>query len=250
MMTKEMIKSVAPAAFSNTHSSAMSDRYVFVPTFELLDMFQGEGWNVASAKQTGKGIHSMHEIRMRNGELPKVGDSFFEAIIRNSHNGTMKFSVSSGLFRLVCSNGLTVPTSISESFSIRHTNFNMGDVRQLTDNFAKKLPIIQESMEKMMNRELSTKEKIHLTKEALKLRFGKPEMLSEETIESILTPNRSEDDGNNLWNVFNTLQEKFVRGGFKYSVNNRNIRTARSINNIINANKVNTELWELAEKMC
>lgn len=250
MMTKEMIKSVAPAAFSKTHSSEMSNRYVFVPTFELLDMFEEEGWNVSSAKQMGKGSHSMHEIRMRNGEMPKVGDSFFEAIIRNSHNGSMKFSVSSGLFRLVCSNGLSVPTSITDSFSIKHTNFNMGDVRKLTDNFAKKLPIIQESMEKMMSRELSTKEKIQLTKEALKLRFGKPEMLSEKTIEDILTPNRVEDEGNNLWNVFNTIQEKFVRGGFKYSVNDKNPRTARSINNIINANKVNTELWELAHKMC
>ncbi len=206
MMTTEMIKSVAPSAFSKTHSSSMSDRYVFVPTFELLDKFQEEGWNVSSAKQTGRGSHSMHEIRMRNGQMPKVGDSFFEAIIRNSHNGTMKFSVSSGLFRLVCSNGLSVPTSISESFSIRHTNFNMGDVRELTDNFAKKLPTIQHSMEKMMDKELTTKEKIHLTKEALKLRFADPEMLSKQTIDSILTPNRPEDDGNSLWNVFNTIE--------------------------------------------
>jgi len=250
MMTTEMIKQNTPAVFSNTHSPAMSDKYVFVPTFELLDMFQEEGWNVSLAKQTGRGIHSMHEIRMRNGQMPKVGDSFFEAIIRNSHNGTMKFSVSSGLFRLVCSNGLTVPTSISDSFSIKHTNFNMGDVREVTDNFAKKLPIIRESMDKMMNRELTTKEKIHLTKEALKLRFDKPEMLSNETIESILTPNRTEDQGNNLWNVFNTIQEKLIRGGFNYSIDEKRPRTARPINNIINSNKVNTELWELAYNMC
>jgi hypothetical protein len=250
MMTNKMIKEIAPAVFSKTHSSDMSDKYVFVPTFELLDMFQEEGWNVSQVKQSGRNIHSTHEIRMRNGQIPKVGDSFFEAIIRNSHNGSLKFSISSGLFRLVCSNGLAVPTSISESFSVKHTNFNMGDVREVTDNFAKKLPIIKESMEKMMNRELTTKEKIRLTKEAIKLRFNSPEMMTNDTIESILTPNRIEDQGNNLWNVFNTIQEKLIRGGFIYSVNEKRPRTARPINNIINSNKVNTELWELAQSMC
>jgi hypothetical protein len=250
MMTNKMIKEIAPAVFSKTHSSGMSKKYVFVPTFELLDMFQEEGWNVSQVKQTGRNIHSTHEIRMRNGQMPKVGDSFFEAIIRNSHNGSMKFSLSSGLFRLVCSNGLTVPTSISDSFSIKHTNFNMSDIREVTDNFAKKLPIIKDSMEKMMGKELTTKEKIKLTKEALKLRFNDPKMISGETIESILTPNRVEDEGNNLWKVFNTIQEKFVRGGFNYSLDGGNKRTAKPINSIINSNKINTELWEIAQKMC
>jgi hypothetical protein len=118
------------------------------------------------------------------------------------------------------------------------------------EDFAKKLPIIKESMEKMMNRELTTKEKIRLTKEAIKLRFNSPEMMTNDTIESILTPNRIEDQGNNLWNVFNTIQEKLIRGGFIYSVNEKRPRTARPINNIINSNKVNTELWELAQSMC
>jgi hypothetical protein len=75
-------------------------------------------------------------------------------------------------------------------------------------------------------------------------------MMTNDTIESILTPNRIEDQGNNLWNVFNTIQEKLIRGGFIYSVNEKRPRTARPINNIINSNKVNTELWELAQSMC
>ena len=137
MMTIDQIKSTAPSVFTTTPSPKMSDKYVFVPTFEILENFEREGWELSSVKQTGRGIHSVHELRLRNGELPKVGDSLVEAIIRNSHNGMATFSVSAGLHRLVCSNGLTVPTSLSESFNIRHQRFELDEVKSIDKNTLK-----------------------------------------------------------------------------------------------------------------
>lgn len=251
MITKEMIKMNAPAVYSTSPSSKMSGSYSFVPTFELLEKFELDGWNISSVKQSGKGVHSLHEIRLRNGELPKVGDSVFEAIIRNSHNGTVALSLRSGLYRLVCSNGLTVPTSISESFTLRHTNLDMGQIRSLTDSFAKKLPIIKTGMDRMMGKELSKGEKIRLVRESLKIKFGEQKNEhSNSVIEDILTPNREEDKGDNLWNVFNTIQEKFIRGGFSYNNASGRLVTSRGINGIVASNKINTQLWELANQYC
>jgi hypothetical protein len=88
---------------------------------DIIENFEREGWNVSSAKQTGRGIHGLHEIKFRNGDLPNVGDTLIEAIIKNSHNGVATLNISSGLHRLVCSNGLTVPTSVSDSFKVRHS---------------------------------------------------------------------------------------------------------------------------------
>ena len=104
--TPELIKSIAPAVFATSPSPKMTNKYEFVPTNEVMDMFDREGWQLSSVKQSGRGIHGVHELKYRNGQLPKVGDTVVEAIIRNSHDGTATFSMGAGLFRLVCSNGL------------------------------------------------------------------------------------------------------------------------------------------------
>ena len=98
-----------------------------------------------------------------------------------------------------------------ERFNVKHINFEMNDVRELTENFSKRLPLIKGSMDQMMSRELSTSDKIKLTSEALKIRFESQKRFSDKTIESILRPNREEDQNNDLWTVFNVIQEKFIK---------------------------------------
>jgi hypothetical protein len=249
MMTLEQVKNVAPSVFATSPSEKVSNKYVFVPTMDIVENFTNEGWELASARQTGRGIHSLHELRFRNGELPKVGDTLVEAIIRNSHNGTATFQVSAGLHRLVCSNGLTVPTSLAESLKVRHQKFDLDEVKRLTESFAGLLPKIQGGVNRMMERELTTDEKIDFVRKSSDIRFGAKKVLSEMEILGLLSPNRVEDDGDTLWQVFNTVQEKYIRGGANYqSVNGRNIKL-RGLQNILATNKVNTQLWELAEEM-
>jgi hypothetical protein len=246
----ETLKTQAPAIFTTSPSPKMSNKYAFVPTMDILGNFQQEGWQVYSAKQTGRSQFATHEIRLRNGELPAVGDSLIEAVIRNSHNGLTTFSVSSGLHRLVCSNGLTVPTSLAEQFNIRHQNFDLGEVRRLTDSFASRLPIIQESLSKMENRELTMDEKVGFVKGAGAIRWREGNMPSTMSIEEILNPMRDGDIGNSLWKVFNVVQEKMVRGGVEYRSGRGRLTTMRELKNISVVNNVNTKLWELAETYC
>ena len=249
MITLEQLKLTAPSIFSTSASPKMSDRYVFVPTENILENFQREGWEIASAKQTGSGMYGVHEIRLRNGELPKVGDTLVEAIIRNSHNGMTTLGVSAGLHRLVCSNGLTVPTALAESFNVRHQRFDLDDVKRLTESFAGKLPKIERSVNRMMEREMTTDEKIDFVRKSAEIRFSKEKVLSDMEIVGLLTPNRMEDEGNDLWKIFNVVQEKFVRGGMEYSSPKGRRTKLRGLQNIMALNKVNTRLWELAEEM-
>ena len=144
IITLDQLKETTPSVFATTPSNKVSSRYSFVPTFELLEKFMDEGWVISSANQMGGGLHGRHQVRLRNGDLPKVGDTLVEAIINNSHNGTSLFSVSAGLHRLVCSNGLTVPTSISEAFKLRHTSIDGSEVRKFTEEFAERLPMRSE----------------------------------------------------------------------------------------------------------
>jgi hypothetical protein len=249
MMNLEQLKTQTPSVFATQASPSVSNQYVFVPTMDILENFQREGWEIASARQTGKTQYGVHEIRLRNGELPKVGDTLVEAIIRNSHNGMSTLSVSAGLHRLVCENGLTVATSTAESFKVKHQRFELDDVKILTESFASKLPKIEMSVNRMMEKELSTDEKIDFLRKSTEVRFGQNKVLTDLEMVGLLAPNRTEDVGDDLWRVLNVVQEKFVRGGVEMSSPKGRRTKLRGLQNIMALNKVNTRLWELAEEM-
>lgn len=249
-MTAEIIKTTAPSVFSTSPSPKMSNRYTFVPTFEILENFEREGWVVSSARQTGSGQFAKHEVRLRNKELPNVGDSLVEAIIGNSHNGMSTLQISTGLFRLVCSNGLTVPTSVADTISIRHSNMDMGEIRRVTDEFAERMPIVQRAVSKMENTFLSDVQTVDLLNKAALLRWQKNSIPVTINMEELLVPERQADMGNSVWKTFNVIQEKFVRGGTQYRSKRGRSMTMKTLKDFQVINKINTGLWELAESYC
>jgi hypothetical protein len=68
-----------------------------------------------------------------------------------------------------------------------------------------------------------------------------------EEIASILAPRRDADKPNNLWCVFNRIQEAIVTGGSALVDRRGRVRVAKPINNLDKGLKLNQELWELAE---
>lgn len=249
MISLNSLKEIAPSVFATEPSPKMSDKYTFVPTMEILQNFEQEGWNIASARQMGQGMFAQHEVRLRNGAFANVGDSLIEAVIRNSHNGLSSFSVSAGLFRLVCSNGLTVPTSIAEAISVKHIKVDMGTVRQITDDFAERLPIIQRSVGKMENTFLNEEKLVDFVNKSAMIRWEKGS-IPKLDIEAFLNPEREGDVGNSVWKTFNIIQEKFVRGGMKYQSKKGRTVSMKELKSFQNINKINTNLWELAESYC
>jgi len=249
MSTLQSYLDSAPSIFATSASPKVSPKYTFVPTLEILENFEKEGWRVTSASQVGRGPYSSHEIRLRNAELPQVGDSLVEALIRNSHDGTTAFSVTSGLHRLVCSNGLTVPTSISDNIKVKHLRVDLGTVREITDQFAERLPIIQRSVNKMENTFLNEEKTVDIVKKATLIRWESGSIPSI-NIEELISPIREEDNGNSVWKLFNVIQEKFVRGGTKYQSKRGRLVTMKNLKNFQSINKINTSLWELAESYC
>jgi len=249
MLTIETLKEITPSVFATSPSPKMSQKYTFVPTMDIVENFDREGWKVYSAKQVGRGQFAQHELRLRNGELPNVGDSLIEAVVRNSHNGLSTFSVSAGLHRLVCSNGLTVPTSIADSISVRHMKFDVSMVREITDQFAERLPLIQRSVGKMETTFLEEERLVDFVNKSALIRWEKGS-LPKINVEDFLRPERDGDVGNSVWKTFNVIQEKFVRGGLQYKSKKGRLTSLKELKNFQNINKINTNLWELAESYC
>ena len=101
----------------------------------------------------------------------------------------------------------------------------------------------------MMEKELTEKEKLRLIKEALKIRWAVGNSPESIDITDLLTPFRPEDEGSDLWTVFNVIQEKMTRGGFTYKTPRGRQTTLRGIKSIQATNRLNTKLWEAAELM-
>ena len=65
-------------------------------------------------------------------------------------------------------------------------------------------------------------------------------------IEDVLTPQRKEDRGNGLWEVFNRVQENIVEGNFQYLTPGGKLRQARPIKNFRQDMNINAKMYEQA----
>jgi len=246
MMTLQELQTENPAIFTTEKSPKLSDRYIVVPTIDVVNKFIDSGWQVSSAKQVGAGMYAKHSVRLRNSELPKVGDSLVEAIITNSHDGKTKLQVGAGLFRVVCSNGLVIPQQDLITLNQRHTNISMDEVEQITENFIKSTPIIERSVNRMMEVKMDMDKKIDFATKAVGIRWKNTEDISTLTLETIVNPLRDGDVESTLWNTFNVVQEKLIRGGFVKG-NGSTVRTVKPITSLNMDTMIKQKLWELAE---
>jgi hypothetical protein len=58
MMTLDQVKQIAPSVFATSAKSDLSNKYVFVPTMDIMENFVNQGWELSSVKQNGKGQRS------------------------------------------------------------------------------------------------------------------------------------------------------------------------------------------------
>jgi hypothetical protein len=63
--------------------------------------------------------------------------------------------------------------------------------------------------------------------------------------DDLLTPTRPQDKGNDLWSVYNVIQEKLTHGLFNYNSGGK-IRKARKIKNFNQDLQLNERLYDLA----
>ena len=98
-------------------------------------------------------------------------------------------------------------------------------------------------MNQFKNKQLSEEQKQKFALEALGLRFDTENKTF--NVQDFLTPTRKEDEGSDLWSVFNLVQEKLVNGMFDYRTTSKT-RKARRIKNFQQDVALNTDLYKLA----
>jgi len=262
-MNKEQLRELCPLAFAERPTNPdVSGRYLFVNTETIVDDLDKLGWKpvqAAQRKSRGNGtIFSKHMVAFQNPDIKIKGeggdDSFPRIIMTNSHDGMQAFKFSVGIFRLVCSNGLVVADEQFSEFKIKHKGYTFGELREVVNQAVEDLPNKVQVLNDMKDRVLTQEEKNGLALDAMLIRAGiepgsekaKKFNYDAETIEDILDPKRDEDKGDDLWRVFNVVQEKITQGDFHAALTGAKVRKVRKIKSFEKDLKVNKELFKLA----
>lgn len=241
-----------PAILNTTNAAPhVSERYKFIPTQEYLDAFANHGWKVRSAQQvnsrkTGKADFAKHMVTLSHekyeGEAlaQRLGGLSPRVHLVNSHDHSSRFKLIVGIFRLVCSNGLMISQGEVQAFSFLHNSSARDAVSILTDKFFADVETNLETAEKWSGITLSTDQQIDFATKARNLRFGE-----QSTVEptALLDARRPFDAGDDLWRVFNRLQENTTKGGVRFSGMRRQSRLLTNIDANV---RVNQGLWSLA----
>ena len=179
-----------------------------------------------------------------NGE---DGDTVFpQILLTNSHDGKNAFTFTAGLFRMICENGLVIATDKFEDVKMRHMGYTFEDLQVNIREMVGRLPLTVESMNQMKAIEMGEQAALDFAKKALECRFNKKEVARIKVdLKDLLNPTRKEDMGNDVWSVFNVVQEKLIHGGFEY-ISGTKVRKARQVKNFKQDQKINKELFSLA----
>lgn len=246
----EDIKHKVPSVFSDSHVKNLSDSYVQITTADLIKKLEANGWVPIHAhqlrtKRPKAELYAKHVIRFRNPKhligTKKNIDTIPELLLINSHDGKCSFKLSAGLYRVVCSNGLVVKSGELTQIRLRHKGFTMEELESSIKEFNDHIPQVIDKVGQMRSVELKPAQIKKFAREAVNIRWNKE--YQPQGMDELIQPLRPEDEGNNLWNVYNRVQEKIVRGGFKGATG----RTVKCLKNYDRELQINRKLFQLAE---
>ena len=256
VLSKGEIKAIAPSVFTTTQADHLSAQYTHIPTSRVIDDMALLGWEVVDAKEVKArkliGFQK-HLLVFRNEDVVINGEDgdvvFPQILVTNSHDGKNSFQFQAGLFRMICENGLVVSTETFNNLKIRHMNYTFEELQENIRAMVEQLPLTVESMNKMKNTQLNEEQALEFAKEALTTRFTPEQVESFDfNLQELLSPTRPEDKGNDLFSIFNTIQEKILDGDFNYMIGTK-IRKARKIKNFKLDLEINQKLYSIASNL-
>ena len=260
-LTEAQLRHRAPSVFAQQAHESRSDKYAYIPTVDVLHAMMREGFVPTYATQSrsrdaSKREHTKHMLRFRHqsNDSAQVGDTVPEVILVNSHDGTSAYKLMSGLFRVVCLNGL-VTGDTYQALSVPHK----GDaIRSVIEGSFEVIQDAQKARNEgaLMSRlTLSRDEQIAFATAAHTLRFDEDGAQAEAIKpESLLTLRRRDDNGTDLFTSFNRIQENVIRGGLHGWARDEQGRrtrrvTTREVKGVSQQVALNRALWTLAEEM-
>jgi len=262
-LNDDEIKLLCPVAFKDKMTKAeinklgLSEHYSFVPTMNVINDLRELGYEVVDATQVkarkkSTNGYQKHLITLEHPKYKVEGSKEYpQILLTNSHDGGNAFTLSAGIFRLVCSNGLVIKTEDYGSARLVHKGYSFEAVQELVKQFEETVDEVLTRITAMKKVQLTKEQQIEFAKQAALLRF-KSKSYNEDNIEKVvniddlLNVDRKEDAGNGLYEVFNRVQESLINGKYTYLGTKDKTRKASHIKNFKQNIEVNSKLSKLA----
>ena len=251
-LTLAEIKTHCPAAFHNAPKPGRSERYVHLPTSQLITRMMDNGYGVSRAQQKHTRAEedmatTRHLLAFRPLDTfsqPVIaGAATPEVLLVSSHDGTTAFGLFVGMFVFVCANGLMAGENFfSEKIQHRGDAADKLVVKsdEVIEHFVPKLNTWCKDAQSTI---MSPFEIGEFCGKAMKIRHGADEPYS--PLE-LANHRRPEDDGSSVWQVYNRVQENLMQGGVEGKTASGRRSVLRPINRVTKDVTYNQKLWDLA----
>ncbi len=249
-LTEVELRRWAPSIYADDAHHSRSERYVQIPTSQLLTGLAKEGFQPFYAAQAGvRDVSRMgfakHLIRFRH-RSQITDESVNEVVLINSHDGSSSYRMLAGCYRFVCANGLICGDTYDE---VRVTH--RGDIQHNVIEGAWRIldqsKAITASRQSMQGITLTRDEQQVFAESALQLRF--PDNYLDMRPDQALRRVRVADLNTDLWTTLNIVQEHVTKGGLTTRSRSNRLTRTRAVNGIDQNTNLNRALWSLAEKM-
>ena len=133
-LNNQELREIAPSLFTEQPYYEVSDKYHFIPTIEVVEQLRDLNWYPVSVGEAGvrdidKDGFQQHYVRFQNfTDLINPSGNVVELLLFNSHDRSKSFTISAGIYRYVCSNGLVIADSVFDSYKIKHLGERENDV--------------------------------------------------------------------------------------------------------------------------
>jgi hypothetical protein len=198
-----------------TNVQKIKQKEFYIPTLDVVQKLQNEGWTIQGvdeARAKNRKIVSNY-VQMRHPDFSvknsKGKDEAIAAVtISNSCSGNKPLQLDLGAYRQVCSNGLVMFDVDAESSKIQHTRVNARDLDLFIFNLSTKSDKLIKEINAMKDKNMSYDQIRRLAYNSAKLRFNEDD--DKFDIDALLKVNRVEDENNDVWTVFNRIQENLT----------------------------------------
>jgi vacuolar-type H+-ATPase subunit I/STV1 len=228
-------------AFANTLDSnniknvqRIKQKPFYIETLDVVEMLQNEGFKLKGvAEQRGKSRkidshyldlhHPDFKMYDRKGNI----ESLFTVKLSNSTSGNTALQVQPGAFRYVCVNNM-----MHRDYAVakvKHTEVDYNKLPQIINQLTNQADKYLDSFRNFKNIILTVEQANALARDAYRIRFNddfelnradyvnslrssQVDIKREEQVLQLLKVNRIEDEGNDLWTVFNRIQENLTAG--------------------------------------
>jgi hypothetical protein len=252
-LSLEQVRQQAPAVFATRADENLSAKYTFIPTERVLSGLMNAGFGPVDARQArtrrASPLHAQHAVRLRRRyETIALRDSCPEMLFLNSHDGRGCYQLRMSIYRAVCCNGLIVSRGTFPTICVAHRGNVVDDVVAGALQISERFDSLAALVGRMEVRRMGRDEQLEFAGRALAVKYPDAQVCGLVPAQ-LLTIRRHEDVADDLYTVFNRVQENLIRGGLSRRSPSGRLTRTRRVTSIRRDVALNSRLWELATEV-